>query len=66
MINECTDPTPGSGHVEDKYGPTASPCLPRSLRHHITCMDATLSPVLFAPEKKIARRIMALRMRLAN
>jgi hypothetical protein len=29
-------------------------------------MDATLSSVLFAPEEKIARRIMALRMRLAN
>ena len=66
MTNECTDPTPGSGHVEDKHGSAPSPCLPRSLGHHITCMDAALSPVFFAPEKKIARRIMALRMRLAN
>ncbi|WHZ22784.1 MAG: hypothetical protein OJF47_001896 [Nitrospira sp.] len=66
MTNECTDPTPGGGHVEDKYGSEPNPHLPHPLRHHFTCLGATLSPMLFTSEKKIARRIMALRMRLAN
>jgi hypothetical protein len=52
VTDECTDRIPGSGHVEDHDGSAPNPCRPRFSRHHITCLDAALSSVRFAPEKK--------------